>query len=375
MHLNALGTVTTADAQNMVTAIFQKDFGRTPAASGLSFWVSQLQNNVVNASNLEATILADASAADLAYYHSLSTQKTAPAPAPVPAPKSSNLTTQANINAEAAANPNAIIMTPGVSDYAAIQKTVLQDVGQSGGEVSIAQGWVSLTGHTDQWWQEVQAAYTAGKSPTPTTFPDPWLSSVSLTPAILGSPQAIANMKPALPAYIQFLKDLGTPDSTITAELASKGINQSGQAISIVPIGAPAAQMQSVYVPTPTPAPRAPAPTQTPAQSVTNAAAGVYGAVAGNQAPAPAAGPGYSPIAAPAPTPAPSTTAASTSPITTSQSFTLPSSGGSYTPGGGYTPPAPTPTPTPGTAGIGGISPIELGVLAVGAYLLMNRKR
>ncbi len=365
MHLSSLGAISTADAQNMVTAIFQKDFGRTPAASGMSFWVGNLQNGTVTPSNLEQQILLDASSADLAYYHSLSTPKTsaAPAPAPVAAPKSSNLTTSANINAEAAANPNAIIMVPGVSDYAAIQKTVMQDVGESGGEISVAQGWVYLTGHTDQWWQQVQAAYTAGKSPTATTFPDTWLNSVPMTLAAKGSAQAIANLKPALPAYIQFLRDLSTPDSTINAELAAMGVNQQGQAIGTTPAPTSAA-------PTPSPM-QAPAPSPTPASATTTAAPGVYGTVANNQGKTPATGPGYAPIAAPVPTPAPSTTAASSSPITTSQSFNLPSSGGGYIPPA----PAPAPTSTPGTAGIGGISPIELGVLAVGAFLLLNRKK
>lgn len=84
--LSRLGAMSTTAAQALVTQIFQTDFGRTPGASGLAFWVNALQTGAATTANIESQILSSASAADLAYYDSHAGAPPAPKAAPLPTP-------------------------------------------------------------------------------------------------------------------------------------------------------------------------------------------------------------------------------------------------------------------------------------------------
>jgi hypothetical protein len=369
MYLGTLNSLDLATAQADVTAAFESLFGRAPASSGLSFYANQLVSGSLSESGLYAAVLANASAADLAYYNAHNgvtptpTPASAPAPAQSPAPTptpatvapaSSNLTTQANIAAEAAVSPNALILTPGVNDYAAQEKNVYINTGMDGGILSQAQVWVDLTGHTQQWWQAVQAAFTAGKSPTATSIPDTWLSGVPTAAVPMGSAQAIANLKQALPDYIQFLTNASMSAAAIAAKLASFGVDMNGN-----PLAASA---------TPTPAPtgaiyQAPAPTPIPAPTPTPTAAGYTAPAPQNQV---------------ATIPSASNIAATASPNVLPT--TAPASGG-YSGGGGgassYSEPSPEQTRAAVTSASGtmGISPLALAIGAAGLVLIANRKK
>jgi hypothetical protein len=65
MHL---GSVSSAQATADVTAIFQQYFGRTPAASGLAFWVNALTTGVATEDNVALKIVQSAQSSDKAYF-------------------------------------------------------------------------------------------------------------------------------------------------------------------------------------------------------------------------------------------------------------------------------------------------------------------
>lgn len=148
---------------------------------------------------------------------------TTPAPAPAPIP---TLTEVVTPSPAATQVTGGYVLTAGVNDYAAKQKAVFIDVAQSHGIYSTEQTWVLVTGHSQQYWQEVQAAYDAGKNPTPTTFQDTWKDTIdTTTPVPKGSAQAVANVISVLPTYVEFLHNTGTPGENITAMLAQSGVS------------------------------------------------------------------------------------------------------------------------------------------------------
>jgi hypothetical protein len=85
MYLGSI-EVTQAQAVSAVNAAFKSLFGRTPAPSGLNFWVNALVSGQVTLANLDTQMLATASSADLAYYNAHSGAAMAPAPLPTPTP-------------------------------------------------------------------------------------------------------------------------------------------------------------------------------------------------------------------------------------------------------------------------------------------------
>jgi hypothetical protein len=380
MYLGTLSALDLATAQADVTAAFQSLFGRTPAASGLSFYANKLVAGSLTPAGLNAALLANASAADLAYYNAHSGATPSPTPSPsatptqTPAPQSvPGATAAENTAVNAAINANAYLLTPGVNDYAAMEKTVYIDVGESGGVLSVPQTWVAITGHTDQYWQEVQAAYEAGKNPGPTTYQDTWLSSVPSGAVQVGSAAAMANMKQVISDYLSFLRNQGWSNAAITNKLASFGVDINGNPL------AGGATTTPTPTPTPTPAPtgtiyQSPTPTPTPTPTPASYSAPTP-APTPTQTPTPASYSAPPPQNQAATIPTASNIVATASP--TVLPTTAPAGSTSYASGGGstYSAPAPTSTAAASTAGTMSISPLALAIGAAGLLLIANRKK